>query len=76
MEPQVDISCHQMKLSVPELGYMQLNSWPKGSFWNHQITQAVAKAMGYSVLTDGKAPLLKTTLIQLIVHGELKLVPT
>lgn len=27
------ISCHQIKLSVPEAGYIQLSSWPKFLPW-------------------------------------------
>jgi hypothetical protein len=37
------------KLLVPELDYIQLSCWQKGSHGNHQTTQAVAKTVGSSL---------------------------
>ena len=48
----------------------------KESSRNPQTTKAVAKTIGCSPQTDSKASLLKTTLIELIEHGEVKLMPT
>lgn len=42
---------------------------------SYKIIQAFAKNIGCSQ-TDDKSPLLKTLPIQLIEHGEVKLVPT
>ena len=41
---------------------------------NPQTTQAVGKTICCSLQTDGKDPLLITTLTQLIDHGQVKLV--
>lgn len=41
----------------------------------HPKTQTVAKTIDCSAQADSKAQLLKTTPIQLIEHGEVKLVP-
>ena len=48
----------------------------EGVHENPQTYQAVAKATGYSLLTHGKALLLKRTHIQHIEHGQVKLMPT
>ena len=69
---QLAISCHQMKLPVPGLGYIQLNFWWKGSHGNPQA-QAVAKRLNCSPPTDSKVRMLKTPCTP---HGEGKLVPT
>ena len=75
-ESQLTISCHQMKLPVLTLGYIQLSCWSKGSLGNPQTTWAIDKAIGCSLQTDSKTPSLKTTPKQLTEHGEVELVPT
>lgn len=65
-----------MKLPVLELCYIPLSCWPKGSHGNSQTTEVVANTMFCSPQTDSKFPLLKTTLIQLTVDGEIELVFT
>ena len=57
-ESQLAISCHQMKLPVPGLVYIQLTLWPKGSYRNPQTAHAVAKTMSYPPQTE---PLPGTT---------------
>lgn len=47
----------------------------KRVLWEPQTTESVAKTIGYSSKPDGKAPLLNTTPIQHIEHGQVKLVP-
>ena len=73
-ESQMVISCHQTKLPVLVLGFIQLLA--KESHGNPQTTQAVAKAIAYCLQPNHKAPLLKTTPTGLIEHGEVELVPT
>ena len=48
----------------------------KGVLWKLQTVQAVVKTIDCSPQTVSKALLLKTTPIQLIEHGEVKLVPS
>ena len=74
IEAQSEISCHQMKLPVPGLAYIQLNCWPKTS--HPQTTESVAKTMGCSPQTNSKNLLLQVTAVQLIDYGEVKGVPT
>jgi hypothetical protein len=66
------ISCHQTKLPVLGLGFIQLSCWPKAIHGNPQITLAVAKTMNSSLKPDNKTPLLKTISIQLLECGEIK----
>lgn len=75
-ESKLVIFCHQKKLSVPDLGYIQLNCCPMGSHGNPQTTHDVAETMSSSLQTDIKVPLLKITPKQLIEHGEAELVST
>lgn len=35
---QLDIFCHQVRPLVPEMGYIQLNFWPKQPCENPQTT--------------------------------------
>ena len=49
---------------------------PKSPRETPQTPQAIAKAIGCSPQTDGKALLLKTTPVQLTEPGEVNLVPT
>lgn len=67
---------HQMRLLRLGLGFIYLSCWLKGSHGKPQTTQSVGKTIGCSPQTDSKAPLLKTTAIQSIQHGEVYLVPT
>lgn len=55
MESHLVISCHQLKLPVLRLGYVQLGCWPKGSHGNSQAIHAIAKTVGCSLQTDSKA---------------------
>jgi hypothetical protein len=76
-EPQMAISYHQIKLPVSGMSYiMQLSCWPRWSHKNSQTTQAVIKAINCTLQTDHKAPLLKTTPMQLIKHGDIVLLST
>ena len=58
----------ETKYPVPGLGYILLNSWPKGSHENVKTTQAIVKAIGSSSLTVGKSLLLNTAAILLIEY--------
>jgi hypothetical protein len=58
-----------MKIPVLGMGYISLNCWPKGSRWNPQTTQAIAKAIGGFPQADSITVLLKATPMQLIKHG-------
>lgn len=49
---------------------------PKVSHGNLKTTQDIAKTIGCSAETDRKALLLQTTSTQLLVLGEVKLMPT
>lgn len=50
-------------------------SWLKDPNGNPQTAQVIAKTLGDSPQTDGKALLLKITSIQLIKHEEVDLMP-
>lgn len=75
-ESQLAISCHQVKLQVPGLGYIKLSCRLKGSCGNPQTIQAAAKTKGCSPQIDSKTLLLKTPSTKLIEHGEIQLVTT
>lgn len=75
MESQVAISCHQMQLPVPGLGYNQLNCL-KYSYRNLQTTWAVAKTVSCCPQTETAAPVLETIPIQLIALGDVQLMST
>lgn len=62
IESKLAISCYQMKLQDPELGYIKLSFWSKGSHGKPQTTQTVAKTMEFSSQTNSKATLLKTAI--------------
>lgn len=42
------------------MGYIYLSYWPKGPHGNLQMSQVVAKTIGWSLQTGGKALLPKT----------------
>lgn len=50
--------------------------WPKGSHDNLLTSQAGAKTIGCSPISDSKIPLLKTTFTQLVGYGEVYSMPT
>lgn len=56
------------------MGYIFL-SWPKVSHGNPQTMWSVAKTIGFSSQTHGKAPLLETISTQHIELGAVKVVP-
>lgn len=53
-----------------------MNCWPRWSHRNSQKTQAVAKAIGFTLQTDHKALLPMTTPIQLMKNEDTVLLPT
>ena len=58
------------------LGSIYLSCWSKCSQYKPQTTQNAAKTVRcYPETDNGKAPLVKTTPIQLMEHEEDKLVP-
>lgn len=65
---------------MPGVGYILLNYWLKGSHRTPapqlQISQAISKAIGYSLQPDNKAILVKTLFTYIIEHREFKLVLT
>lgn len=66
---QLDILCQQVKLPIPGMSSLLLSHWPKGYHRPHpQTSQALVKAIGYTLQPDGKAPLLKTQLMSLIME--------
>lgn len=69
-EPELDISCHQMKLLAPSMGLISTSCWPKGSLGNPQTTQATAKVIGGSLQANIKVLLLRTMPTQLSKHGK------
>lgn len=73
---QLDILCHQMKPSMPGMGYILLNHWSERYHGMPQTTQAMAKAIGCTLQWDSKALLFDKTLICLIQDGDVELVPT
>ena len=64
------LSCHQFKIPVPGLGFIQLSSWLRGSHGSLQTTEAIAKKIGCFSQTDIKDSLLKMTLTELIDLGK------
>jgi hypothetical protein len=66
------ISCHQMKLLVPQMSVILLSCWPNGFPDNSQTTQPAVKTIGLSLQTDNKAPLLKTTPTQFTEDREVE----
>lgn len=52
------------------IGLHLIEFWPKESHGTPQTTQDVAKTIVYSPQTKNKDPLLTTTVIKLIEHGE------
>lgn len=44
-EPQLDISCHQIKLAGLEMRDLQPSSWPRASYRNPQRSQAITMAI-------------------------------
>ena len=74
IEFHLDIFCTQARLPVEGMYYIQLSCWPRGFHGNSQATQADAKTNGSSAQAHSEASLWKTS-IQLIEHGEAKLVP-
>lgn len=76
-ESQLTISCHPTKLPKKVLDVLLLIVWLMESHRNFQTTHSVAKTISCSGGKNGiKAPLLTTAPIQLIKHGEGKLVST
>lgn len=73
-EPQVDIACHQVKLPIPGLHYIQSKCWPREFHENLLRSQAVDKGTDCASQTDSDALLLNTTPTQHIEHGEVELV--
>ena len=69
-EPQLDISCHQMNLTLLGMDYITSKCWPKLSNENPQTIQAIDNAISCSLQTEAKALLLKIIPIQLIKHKD------
>lgn len=44
-EPRLNISCHQIKLPVLEMGDLQSSSWPTASYGNPQRSQSITMAI-------------------------------
>jgi len=63
-----------MRLLLQGFGYI-IELFTKGVSQEHPTTQAVANNIGFSLQTDKKASLLKTT-EQLIKQIDVELVPT
>ena len=72
----MDSFYHQMKFPVPIMSYIKSSSCSRGSYGNHQTTQAISKSIGGSPHTDSKALVLNTTATQLTKHNEAELMPT
>lgn len=47
-ESQMDIACHQMKLSIPGYGYIELKCLPILEYWNPETIKDVSKTINYS----------------------------
>lgn len=77
-DPKLVIFCHQMKLSVLVINFIQLSSFcqKKPVIIPKQSRLLLRLCTGRSLQTKGKILLLKTTPTQLIEHGEGKLVLT
>lgn len=74
---QLDILSHQVKLPVPERGYIQLNCWPKGSHRPppHKHRRLFPRLLVTLHNLNDKALLLKTQLI-CVTEQEIELVPS
>jgi hypothetical protein len=63
-------------MKLPGNGLKLIEFLVKGTLCEPKTTKTIAKTVGCSSQTEGKELLLKRTPIQLIEHGEIKLVPT
>lgn len=75
IESLIDNICHPMKLSVPRMGFIQLNCWLKSAMVTPN-KPGWSESIGCSPQIDNKTLLMKTTPMQLLEYGEVKLVPT
>lgn len=67
-DPQLYVSCYQLKLSVPGTGYIQVKVLAKGSHRKPIKMKAIAKTIGGSPQIDGNVLTLKTAYTQGIEH--------
>lgn len=58
---------YQIKLSVPGMGCIKSNDWPKGFHGKLLATYGVMKSIDSSLKTSGKTILLKRLMISLII---------
>jgi hypothetical protein len=61
--PQLDMICHQLNFTKPEMGCLNWVVDQKGSHGNSQTDKAVGKDIGYSSQAVGKALFLENTSI-------------
>lgn len=73
---QLDILHHQVKSSVPRMGYILLSQWSKGLHRSHQTSQATDKAITYSSQQQFKYLLLKIPCSFVKRHGEIEILPS
>lgn len=71
-DPHLGIS-PQMKLPVPEMGYIYLSCWLKRPNGNPQTIQTIDKTIDCFPQTYGKALWLKTAPTQFTEHKEVEL---
>lgn len=67
-DPQLYISCYELKFSVPGMGYIQVKVLAKGSHRKAIKMKAIAKTIGGSPQIDDNVLTLKTTYTQGIEH--------
>lgn len=73
IEPQIGHFFSPNEISNTRIVLYLSEFWPKGSYWNSQITKAVANIRVCSPQTISMALFLKTMPIQLIEHREAEL---
>ena len=75
-ESEPAIFCSQARLLMVGIGYIWLSCWVRGSPGYRQTTQTDSRTEDFSLKTDSRAPLLRTTSTQLTECSKIKLVPT